>query len=267
MSGIQPNPDFDSGVQLRAPATPRHGRIRSGTIEQAVVPSQQPYIEGPTSSHHGHSQIPTVVYSRHDVPTELQSYSGESIVPFCRWAFAIFGPNDRARPNHNFDLDIDNAIWWSYTIVSYPFLPHYAEPELNYAQDEFDENECLIHELILRIANQDLGHPAMEPIRQNRAMVKVLLYRHFTRHGGVMLPPTAPALQAMDDHQRAVDEARRKHWLATGKELLPDHYPRMRFPKWRDTGEDGQDQETIEGKPQGTPGWITATGGGVSSWE
>jgi hypothetical protein len=72
----------------------------------------------------------------------------------------------------------------------------------------------------------------MEPIRQNRAMVEMLLYRHYQRHGGLMLPPTAPAIQAMQAHQQAVQEAREECLRRTGQHLHPDQYPRIRFPAW-----------------------------------
>ena len=91
-------------------------------------------------------------------------------------------------------------------------------------KDAFDNDPRLIHELVLRIANQDLGHPAMEPIRQNRAMVEMLLYRHYQRHGGILLPPMRLANETLFAHEAAVQ--------ASG--LRPDHpeCPRIQFPTW-----------------------------------
>jgi hypothetical protein len=83
----------------------------------------------------------------------------------------------------------------------------------------------MIHELILRVANPALGHPAMDWIRQNRSLVELLLYRHFQRHGGLVLPPVAAAVQVMRDHEAAVAAARQAG-------LHPDNCPRIRFPVW-----------------------------------
>jgi hypothetical protein len=66
----------------------------------------------------------------------------------------------------------------------------------------------MIHELILCISDLELGAEGLERVRQNRSMVEILLYRHYQRHGGLMLPPTAPGVQALQDHQHAVQEAR-----------------------------------------------------------
>lgn len=101
-------------------------------------------------------------------------------------------------------------------------------------KDAFDSDPRLIHELILRMAHQDLGHPAMEPVRQNRAMVEMLLYRHYQRHGGIVLPPMAPARDALASHQQAVERAQIEYLQRTGQQLHPEHpnYPRMRFPLW-----------------------------------
>jgi hypothetical protein len=99
-------------------------------------------------------------------------------------------------------------------------------------QDTFDNDPRLIHELILRIADHELGHEAFEDIRENRAMVEILIYRHYQRHGGLMLPPTAPGVQALQDHQRAVREAQEECLRRTGRPLHPDNYPRIRFPAW-----------------------------------
>jgi len=74
----------------------------------------------------------------------------------------------------------------------------------------------------------------MEWIRQNRSLVEILLYRHFQRHGGLVLPPLAPALEAMRQYEQAVQDARDEFARRNpGQDLHPDNYPRMVFPIWR----------------------------------
>jgi hypothetical protein len=90
----------------------------------------------------------------------------------------------------------------------------------------------MIHELILRISDLELGAEGLERVRQNRSMVEMILYRHYQRHGGLMLPPTAPGVQALQDHRRVVQGAREECLRRTGRELRPDEYPRIRFPAW-----------------------------------
>ncbi|KAH7406609.1 hypothetical protein DE146DRAFT_743656 [Phaeosphaeria sp. MPI-PUGE-AT-0046c] len=240
-----------------APAEPKHGQIRSvsRTFDTNVTPSRRPYLQGPASPPQGHRPIPTVVRPADQSPTDLQRFSEFSITPFCRWAFVVDNGRGGVRANHNYDPDIDNAIWWSETI------------------DAFDNDSRLIHELILRIADQDLGHPAMEPIRQNRAMVEMLLYRHYQRHGGVLLPPMGPANEAMLSHQRAVEQARAQY----GQRINSDHpeYPRIRFPSCSSTpkskgkgpthgrmGEGDFSWNHDRRGPPGGGGWGAGPGGG-----
>jgi hypothetical protein len=123
MSGCIPNrnPGFP-GRAYNAPVEPRHGRIPSDTrfFDPLVTPSRDRYPEGPTSPPQGHRPIPTVARHVDDAPTSLQRFSEGSIVPFCRWAFAVENTiGNGVRSNYNYDPDIDNAIWWSETIVSH----------------------------------------------------------------------------------------------------------------------------------------------------
>lgn len=122
MSGYTPsrNPGFP-GRTPNAPVEPRHGRIPSETrfFDPPTTPSRDPYPEGPTSPPQGHRPIPTVARHVDDGPTPLQRFSEGSIVPFCRWAFAVENKQGNGvRSNYNYDPDIDNAIWWSETVVS-----------------------------------------------------------------------------------------------------------------------------------------------------
>lgn len=93
-----------------------------------------------------------------------------------------------------------------------------------YFQDAFDNDPRLINELILRIANPDLGHSSMDSIRQNRSLVEMLLYRHYQRHGGLVLPPLAPAVNAMRTHEDALVYAR--------PNPNNPNDPRITFPVW-----------------------------------
>lgn len=82
-----------------------------------------------------------------------------------------------------------------------------------------------MQELILRISNRDLGHESMDRIRENRSLVQILLYRHYQRYGGLILPPMAPAVQAMRTHEDNVSAAR-----SAG--VREDQLPRVAFPPW-----------------------------------
>ncbi|OWY58471.1 hypothetical protein AA0120_g11166 [Alternaria tenuissima] len=182
--------------------TPRHGRIPSRT---GIEPLSPPHVVQPPLP--GHRIPPTVHHLREDVPTPLQRWNGESVTPFMRWAYTVRDNSGQARPNYNYDPDMNNAIFLSETI------------------DDFDRNPALIHELILRIANPELGHASMDWIRQNRSLVDILLYRHYQQYGGLMLPPTAPAIQAMRSHETAVNSAR-----SAG--ATPDQLPHISFPSF-----------------------------------
>ncbi|KAF2032777.1 hypothetical protein EK21DRAFT_109522 [Setomelanomma holmii] len=212
LSGDYPPPDYNQ--------SPRHGRIPSRTIEPANSPQGQQHAlpAGPASPQPTYRPIPTVMYGPMQQPTNLQRFAGESVVPFLRWAFTIYDSHDRAKANHDYYPEVDNAVWWSETI------------------DAFDNDSRLIHELILRIADPDLGHPSMEPIRQNRSMVELLLYRHFQRHGGLNLPPTNPAVQAMQQYESTVAQARAQYATTYGVQLMPEDadWPRLKFPIWND---------------------------------
>jgi hypothetical protein len=72
----------------------------------------------------------------------------------------------------------------------------------------------------------------MEPIRQNRSMVEMLLYRHYQRHGGLILPPMAPAVEAMRTHETAVQQVREEYGRRTGRKLPDEMMPRIQFPNW-----------------------------------
>jgi hypothetical protein len=74
----------------------------------------------------------------------------------------------------------------------------------------------------------------METIRQNHSMVEMLLYRHYQRHSGIMLPPTAPAVSVMQVYEKTVHEARLEHFQQTGRQLHIDdpNFLRIRFPAW-----------------------------------
>ncbi|KAG9194090.1 hypothetical protein G6011_04125 [Alternaria panax] len=203
MSGSQGNQPAQRGGQSSSGnpySTPRHGRIPSRT---GIKPLSPPQVHQPPLP--GHRAPPTVHHLREDAPTPLQRWNGESVSPFMRWAYTVRDGSGQAKPNHNYDPDMNNAIFLSETI------------------DDFDRNPALVHELILRIANPELGHASMDWIRQNRSLVDILLYRHYQRYGGLMLPPTAPAIQAMRAHERAVNTAR-----AAG--ATSDQLPHITFP-------------------------------------
>jgi hypothetical protein len=110
-----------------------------------------------------------------------------------------------------------------------------------------------VHELILRIANPDLGHPSMDWIRANRSLVDILLYRHYQRHGGLILPPMDPALQAMQAHEEAVNAAR-----AAGTEL-----PHITFPSFGAAPDDSKQEKGGKGKGKGPSG---GGRGGPNAW-
>jgi hypothetical protein len=92
----------------------------------------------------------------------------------------------------------------------------------------------------------------MDWIRANRSLVDILLYRHYQRHGGLILPPMDPALQAMRAHEEAVNAAR-----AAGTAL-----PHTTFPSF-DPAPDGGKQEK-GGKGKGPSG---GGQGGNNLWD
>ncbi|KAF7674770.1 hypothetical protein GT037_007530 [Alternaria burnsii] len=205
MSGSQANQPSRSDGQPSSQNpynAPRHGRIPSRTGIELLSP---PHFSQPPLP--GHRIPPTVHHLREDVPTPLQRWNGESVTPFMRWAYTVRDNSRQARPNYNYDPDMNNAIFLSETI------------------DDFDRNPALIHELILRIADPELGHASMDWIRQNRSLVDILLYRHYQQYGGLMLPPTAPPIQAMRSHETAVKSAR-----SAG--ATPDQLPHISFPSF-----------------------------------
>ena len=95
----------------------------------------------------------------------------------------------------------------------------------------------------------------MDWIRANRSLVDILLYRHYQRYGGLMLPPTAAALQTMHQHEAAIAAAR-----AAG--VHPNEYPHINFPAFGppppregeagSPGGKGKGKMT-PGKPSGSP--------------
>jgi hypothetical protein len=99
-------------------STPRHGRIPSRTGIEPLSPpqAQQPPLPN-------HRAPPTVHHLREDAPTPLQRWNGESVTPFMRWAYTVRDAQGHARPNYNYDPDMNNAIFLSETIVSLPLLP------------------------------------------------------------------------------------------------------------------------------------------------
>ncbi|KAH7066056.1 hypothetical protein BKA63DRAFT_584924 [Paraphoma chrysanthemicola] len=226
-------------------ASPRHGRIRSRTIESPGSPQgvQRAYPAGPTSPPQGYRPISTVIYDPNQPPNDLQRFIGLSMEPFLRWAFTIVDERGRVHPNHNYLPDIDNA----------PLTATRASCTNSFSA----------------FPNRDLGHPAMEHIRQNRSMVELLLYRHYQNHGGLVLPPTAPANEAMRRY-------------GNGVELMPNsaEWPRLkfRFGRKEKKGSEAQKGRSknnsggVEGKPfwgapgdgrpRGPPGG--AAGGGVA---
>jgi hypothetical protein len=78
----------------------------------------------------------------------------------------------------------------------------------------------------------------MDWIRANRSLVDILLYRHYQHHGGLILPPMDPALQAMRAHEEAVNAAR-----ATGSEL-----PHITFPSFGPAPDDTKRENGVKGK-------------------
>ncbi|KAI8932565.1 hypothetical protein NX059_010741 [Plenodomus lindquistii] len=187
--------------------TPRHGRISSRSGIEAISPPQGRSASGP--QFRGHRPVPTVSYGRDHVPTDLQNWHGQSHVPFLRWAYAVRNSRGDAHSNYNFDPDVNVAIRVSETI------------------DAFDQEPRLVHELILSIANPELGHDSMAWIKENRPLVEMLLYRHHQHHGGLILPPMAPAVQVMREFEIAVTNARQR-----GMPYEHDDFPRIKFPSW-----------------------------------
>jgi hypothetical protein len=69
----------------------------------------------------------------------------------------------------------------------------------------------------------------MDWIIQNRSLVQMLLYRHYQRHGGLILPPMLPAREVLGEYEREVQQARQVH---PRLDSTHESYPRIKFPNW-----------------------------------
>jgi hypothetical protein len=67
----------------------------------------------------------------------------------------------------------------------------------------------------------------MDWILGNRSLVEILLYRHYQRHGGLILPPRQDAVAAMQAHEDAVEATHQ-----SDPALHPNFYPRINLPVW-----------------------------------
>ncbi|KAH9862364.1 hypothetical protein J1614_011018 [Plenodomus biglobosus] len=92
--------------------------------------------------------------------SNFQGWNGQYTVPSLHWGFTVHDERGNARPNCKYYDDLKNAIRFSETI------------------DAFDRDLRLIHELVFRIPDPDLGHPSMNEIRDNHCLVKIFLYSH-----------------------------------------------------------------------------------------
>lgn len=77
-------------------------------------------------------------------------------------------------------------------------------------------------ELVLFLTHPHQADQNLRTIAHDRRLVTILLYRHYQRHGGLVLPPTAGARRAIDQHATAVQTARQQGLRA----------PRVVFPNW-----------------------------------
>lgn len=80
-------------------------------------------------------------------------------------------------------------------------------------------------ELILYLVRPEQADPNMATIAQDRRLVVMLLYRHYQRYGGLVLPPIAGARLAIETHAGAVLEAR-------ARGVPQEQAPRVVFPNW-----------------------------------
>jgi hypothetical protein len=93
----------------------------------------------------------------------------------------------------------------------------------------------------------------MDWIRANRSLVDILLYRHYQHYGGLMLPPTAPAIQAMRAHE--ADVAAASTAGRSSSELPHIMFPAFGPPPPPDEGEVGGGVRSPkgEGKSSSSP--------------
>ncbi|KAH6639584.1 hypothetical protein C7974DRAFT_410544 [Boeremia exigua] len=156
-----------------------------------------------------HQPIPSVTWNPHQqVANDLQNWAGQTLVPFLRSRFTAIDQNTgRVYTSHNYDPDINRAIRWSEHI------------------DAFDKHPNLMDELVLYLARPEQADKTMSSIAQDRRLITILLYRHYQRHGGLVLPPTADARQAIDYHASAIE-------IACQQGVQKRHLPRVVFPNW-----------------------------------
>lgn len=84
------------------------------------------------------------------------------------------------------------------------------------------------------LSNEKFAHPAMSNIARNLSMVELLLYRHGKNHGGVLLPPMAPANKVLQEYEVTVAQAREAYAARTGQILqrTSEQCPIITFSKW-----------------------------------
>ncbi|KAF1352822.1 hypothetical protein EJ07DRAFT_35110, partial [Lizonia empirigonia] len=121
--------------------------------------------------------------ARRHTPTDLQNWSGQNLVPFIRAILPVVDRvTGRVHANHNFGPEVNVAIRWSEHI------------------DTFDSYPDLMDELVLYLVRPQQADQNMATIARDRRLIMMLLYRHYQRHGGLILPPIATARQAADKH-------------------------------------------------------------------
>jgi hypothetical protein len=85
----------------------------------------------------------------------------------------------------------------------------------------FDENYGLLDQVIFCIAHPKLPcHSHVKDIAENRELVVLLLVRHFRKHGGLILPPLAAAVELQEAHVRIMEAD-----IAAGRKPAMMHYP------------------------------------------
>lgn len=69
------------------------------------------------------------------------------------------------------------------------------------------------------------GDQSFAEVAGNAHLVRMILYRHYQRHGGLILPPRAEAQQVVQAHVAALQTARQQG--------VPEgQLPRIAFPRW-----------------------------------
>jgi hypothetical protein len=143
---------------------------------------------------------------RSSPPTDLELYGESNMLSLFRHYMPMTdytNPN-AVRPNHDFGPMIESAVRVSEKL------------------DLFDNKEGLLDEVIFGIVCPDLCHEGVRDFVHDRELVALLLFRHFKKFGGLVLPPHPEVRDMQAAHEDVV-----RADVTVGRQRTV-----MRYPNW-----------------------------------